>query len=1336
MKRKRRLITPVERLPMHHAEEVGGDSEAAIIEKPEGDFVIQTRDEEIPLDRNPEIHVHVDVDLPGLVEQVAELVRRTRQQEEDLEKAAGGGVAAEEQQLRVLQEPHEDLHDAVGSDLEVPLGGRAQADNPALYVMRTGSDPVGKQLENAYDLRLHDTPRSKHREHDPRVTGSSVPDTLEATYKRNEFMGRMVGDDSNQVVAEFFQVGDIGLSPASVEVRGDRDSVLVAGQLFIGGESVGTIARVFMSNGEVRQHVFELEANVQRQGIASRFKREMEKRYRMAGFTSMTLTASGDGRYAWARLGYDFMSEVERYRKQAELARYIWEGADRRDFSEDDDAAKVQIMRLAKGLKTPKDFADLSFGREFLLNWETEDWDGIRSLVPEEHPEEQQMLDLHDTPRSPHRLHDPRVGRGREESFKRLTHQEKLEAGRVGQINDEMQQALTELGTGPQEFEDPGGELNIRAWTALADNLDRHLDEHSAYMPQDVSRKLKRAMQRQLQLFHEAGVNVNPRALDSYFKKAINAVTYQEMHSWRRQLGDHGVRHITEDMELTDEMLDSLQDTVGHVSPEDRLLASVALTFHDIGYTAGAARDSLAGTKYHQLYSAEYVRTSKEISAVFSPEQVERMITWVETHQGNKIDWVEDPVGSSIRLSDNLALFAREKLPALFRYVPGAVRELDAMGKDLAAGETDRVKKRKARLRQQVEGARLSEPMKQGLLNAVDRVFSKSPKFTLGMLAGERMAPRFDGQTMHVPVKFSGFAKTLQDLFDLGQEQFVKLAESYGMTRQDAERGEFTFRNERGEEVLHVKAVGATKGVFKHLSGEHDQAKHGRRGSFTSTDPADHAEAMESTVSYMKQMAKFRPTMKRPEGWKYGSLEEFLLEEGTRYTDEEYTQEEEQQLLRLFRGLGTCKARECYGNAMRLAAQAWSSGVEGSYAEGIAHSGMFPVNHAFFVLNGKPVDLTWGRTREGEDPMAGAARRGRVTSSQKLLERAKENLRMNAYVGVEIPIQLVYELTVEREYYGSVFEVYGDSKFPLLVRDGVPDDWPQSGTDELVKAGPALYVFKHDTPASPHREHGPKGGGVKLDPKEAKKHRVSQVSSFERKGSYLIDPDGDIFFTPSAMGHVEMLEPLGLDPETDMDAMVVDGGYFRFTRSRGELSMENAGLRQQREVAQKIISTGEDLNQTVFWDLWDAPAGHKRSGRSTLGELAGYGKGSAVGQFRRRTDIKMVKGGNPALYVLNGRDKMRKAPGISESGAEPHAGYRLGSPPTAEQVRAMGNRGGSGQRRLARTLARGRVRRVRKDITGAGSPVTGADVHTNAAGADKTGRRDSRTYGVVSDNRR
>lgn len=158
-KKKRHLITPTERLPMYHAEEVGGDSEAAVIETPEGGFKIQTRDEEIPFDPTPEVHVHID--LGNVVDDILRIVDRASQQaamvamreaaaraEKSYSGLVANPVSADDQGLRILEEPkprHDSRVRRPKHPPGIPMGGDQQADNPALYILRTGNDPIGKE---------------------------------------------------------------------------------------------------------------------------------------------------------------------------------------------------------------------------------------------------------------------------------------------------------------------------------------------------------------------------------------------------------------------------------------------------------------------------------------------------------------------------------------------------------------------------------------------------------------------------------------------------------------------------------------------------------------------------------------------------------------------------------------------------------------------------------------------------------------------------------------------------------------------------------------------------------------------------------------------------------------------------------------------------------------------------------------------------------------------------------------------------------------------------------------------------------------------------------------
>jgi hypothetical protein len=198
------------------------------------------------------------------------------------------------------------------------------------------------------------------------------------------------------------------------------------------------------------------------------------------------------------------------------------------------------------------------------------------------------------------------------------------------------------------------------------------------------------------------------------------------------------------------------------------------------------------------------------LEPVFGKDGVDRMADLIATHQGSDINWQQDPVGSSLRVADNMALFEKEKAPPIARYVSQTVPILEEMKLD-----PSRFGELKQELDRHVDEANLPQPMKDGLHQAVAEIFPGSPKFTLGMFAGESGRPTFDGKTLDIPVYYNDRAATLQEYFDLGQRQFLKFAESYGVDEEEAAHGEFAAKDTNGEILLHAHVVGAPRGVFK-----------------------------------------------------------------------------------------------------------------------------------------------------------------------------------------------------------------------------------------------------------------------------------------------------------------------------------------------------------------------------------------------------------------------------------------------------------------------------------------------------------------------------------------
>jgi len=228
--------------------------------------------------------------------------------------------------------------------------------------------------------------------------------------------------------------------------------------------------------------------------------------------------------------------------------------------------------------------------------------------------------------------------------------------------------------------------------------------------------------------------------------------------------------------------------------------------------------------------------------------------------------------------------------------------------------------------------------------------------------------------------------------------------------------------------------------VEKHLPGEHDQDTHGTRHERS----ADQQKTLKMLQSYMSAMVEMRGA-KKPKGWRFNSVEELLLKHGQTFSNDPYTSDEEEVILRLAATLGPCHEKECYLTALRGALEADMTSMEIHYAEGLAMAkGLpLPINHAFLVLNNKPVDLTWRR-----DYSVGHGYR----SAKRLLERAKENLEDDVYIGIKIPTDHIRRQAFDTGQAAPILDDW-ERGYPLLQR-GIPKSW-----EKLQKA---LSPFTHE----------------------------------------------------------------------------------------------------------------------------------------------------------------------------------------------------------------------------------------------------------------------------------
>lgn len=131
-----------------------------------------------------------------------------------------------------------------------------------------------------------------------------------------------------------------------------------------------------------------------------------------------------------------------------------------------------------------------------------------------------------------------------------------------------------------------------------------------------------------------------------------------------------------------------------------------------------------------------------------------------------------------------------------------------------------------------------------------------------------------------------------------------------------------------------------------------------------------------------------------------------------------------------------------------------------------------------------------------------------------------------------------------------------------------------------------------------------------------------------------------------------------------------------------------------------------------------APAAVAREFREKLERNVAEWAKQVGGHVKRISPLRKLA--LPALYLGQPRGTIRRE--LSEVGQTEE-----GKVDRSELKRLL-NSGRSGERRTARRALRGRTR---KDFSGAGSPMTGTEAHTDAAGGDRRRPASADTKGVA-----
>ena len=371
--------------------------------------------------------------------------------------------------------------------------------------------------------------------------------------------------------------------------------------------------------------------------------------------------------------------------------------------------------------------------------------------------------------------------------------------------HDEMNEVLAELrGQQTIQSQDVGDEWGNETVGLLKENADAYLGQYEKFFDATTYNKARTAAYSIINTARGAKITATPKQLQELVNDSIDKLVYQEMRAWERQVSDHGIRHIVGNVINQDRISKALLIGGVQITPSDRFMMTIIAVNHDLGYTMHDARTSVEGTKKHKQYSKEWFDHEREqFKAYFTDDQLDLMSDIIAHHDSTDIDWENDPITTTVCVSDNLSLFHEDKLPSLYRYVDGALDSLYDMQEGLQKNDPNAVDKAKAKLYDDIERTKLPEYSKSWLRQAANEVSKYTAKYTLPMLIGNLTGFNYDlNAGLEVDINEDPFDDKIASYIDMGQTQYVKFAKDYGVDLKDNDDVEF---KKEGKTLLHLK---------------------------------------------------------------------------------------------------------------------------------------------------------------------------------------------------------------------------------------------------------------------------------------------------------------------------------------------------------------------------------------------------------------------------------------------------------------------------------------------------------------------------------------------------
>lgn len=369
-----------------------------------------------------------------------------------------------------------------------------------------------------------------------------------------------------------------------------------------------------------------------------------------------------------------------------------------------------------------------------------------------------------------------------------ITTEQALAQANVSDIYTNMEADLGKIGSRYTRLEGISGNMNKENGRKIIKNAKAITRLYSGYMSGAPTNMLRDHLDRLDDILQsDEFSDVSAKDMNSFVIDNVQKLVYQEIESNRQQFTDHGIRHIVSDIDRQEQILSAL----GEDDPRTLLMATAIMVNHDVGYTTPLIREGDARgiqlSGQHPEMGAKVFEEQRDIwdrGRIFSEEEYDHMKEAIRTHDSPEIDR-DDMLITSTRLADNLSIFSNEKLPSSFKYVHNGPEILKQMGDAAKDNDEKLFNTLRDNLWSEIDqDETINKDLARDLKSATRKMTMLTPKFTLGVLAGEVDDISYDQEEdrLEVAIRYNDFDSFLQRHFDMGQKQAKKLLEAYGET--------------------------------------------------------------------------------------------------------------------------------------------------------------------------------------------------------------------------------------------------------------------------------------------------------------------------------------------------------------------------------------------------------------------------------------------------------------------------------------------------------------------------------------------------------------------------